>query len=449
MALYRQGEMNLDQLTAFTVTDDHAAQERVWADLDWNKERSAILRALTESHVPASDRRFIYVGAEAYEHAGGTIIRDLFDDEHEGYAADAGLLNRLVREKLQRAAARIVAEGWKWVAVDPGFDHASAASMRRVYPALNAEDEAACKALEAERDALWEAETGDSDEEFSAKAEALEKQINAYADKEEFRPEDKMRAGAFLALGHDGKPRIERGYVRPEDMPSADEAGEPAESGKGEVRAEPALSETLLAELTAYRTSALRNTLAQDPAIAVIALTHALAAASFYHAQDASCLRITVQSAHLSRHACEIGDSAAELAISERHATWERLLPRELDSLWDFIAGLGGDERFALLAHCVALGVDAVVSKGAERNAVGHADVLARAVGLDMTPYWQPTGAAYFARVSRERIIEAVREAEGDAAARHLATLKKQPMAEAAEKLLAGKGWLPKPLRTP
>lgn len=35
-----------------------------------------------------------------------------------------------------------------------------------------------------------------------------------------------------------------------------------------------------------------------------------------------------------------------------------------------------------------------------------------------------------------------------EAAAQNIASLKKQQMAEAAEKLLAGKGWFPAPLRT-
>jgi ParB family chromosome partitioning protein len=75
MNLYRQGELNLDQLTAFAITDDHAAQERVWSALPGCARRGAILRALTEGQVPTDDRRFVYVGAEAYEQAGGAIMR--------------------------------------------------------------------------------------------------------------------------------------------------------------------------------------------------------------------------------------------------------------------------------------------------------------------------------------------------------------------------------------
>jgi ParB family transcriptional regulator, chromosome partitioning protein len=280
MKLYRQGELNLDQLSAFTITDDHAAQERVWSGLGWNKERGAILQALTEGQVSTDDRRVLFVGVEAYEQAGGAITRDLFDGDGAGYCTNPALLNQLVRDKLQRAAKKVMAEGWKWVAVEPEFDHESAAGMRRVFPALSAEDEAKCKACEAERDALYETETIDNEEEFAAKAENLEQQITALAEKEQYRAEDKAMAGAFVCLGHDGKPRIERGYVHGKDMPEESTAAEP-ESEDGETP-KPQLSEKLVAELAAYRTSALRNELAQNTAMALIALTHALASPLFF-----------------------------------------------------------------------------------------------------------------------------------------------------------------------
>ena len=43
MQAYRDGEMDLDQLMAFTVNDDHAAQEQVWAALPhWNHDADTI-----------------------------------------------------------------------------------------------------------------------------------------------------------------------------------------------------------------------------------------------------------------------------------------------------------------------------------------------------------------------------------------------------------------------
>jgi ParB family chromosome partitioning protein len=73
----------------------------------------------------------------------------------------------------------------------------------------------------------------------------------------------------------------------------------------------------------------------------------------------------------------------------------------------------------------------------------GHAAVLAREVGLDMKAYWQPTATNYFGRVSKERIVEAVRDGVSKQAAENIVRLKKSAMAEAAETALAGKGWLP------
>src|SRR5204863_2788163 len=77
-----------------------------------------------------------------------------------------------------------------------------------------------------------------------------------------------------------------------------------------------------------------------------------------------------------------------------------------------------------------------------------HADRLARAVGLDMAEAgWRPTAANYLGRVSKARILEAVREAKGEAATQLIDHLKKGDMAKEAERLLADTRWLPEPLR--
>src|SRR5271165_6636693 len=92
--LYRTDEITLDQLMALAITDDHAAQERVWdSTQDWQRQPQALRRALTESKVDAAtDRRARFVGVEAYSEAGGQIERDLFQPQHEGYLTDTALL---------------------------------------------------------------------------------------------------------------------------------------------------------------------------------------------------------------------------------------------------------------------------------------------------------------------------------------------------------------------
>ena len=62
---------------------------------------------------------------------------------------------------------------------------------------------------------------------------------------------------------------------------------------------------------------------------------------------------------------------------------------------------------------------------------------------------WSPTVDNYLGRVPKARILEAVREAKGDASAQLIDHLKKPDMAREAERLLAKTGWVPEPLRTP
>ena len=61
---------------------------------------------------------------------------------------------------------------------------------------------------------------------------------------------------------------------------------------------------------------------------------------------------------------------------------------------------------------------------------------------------WRATSENYLGRVSKVRIMEAVREGRGEKSAQLIGHLKKADMANEAERLLAGSGWLPEPLRT-
>ena len=86
-----------------------------------------------------------------------------------------------------------------------------------------------------------------------------------------------------------------------------------------------------------------------------------------------------------------------------------------------------------------------------ERDEEEHRELwikAAEAVGLDMVAAgWRPTVDNYLSRVTKPRILEAVREAKGDHAAQLLDHLKKGDMAQEAERLLDSTGWLPEPLR--
>ena len=445
MRAYRDEELNLDQLTAFAITDDHARQQEVWDMLGADCERADILGALNGDHVEADDRRAVFVGLEAYQAAGGTILRDLFDDEQGGFLTDPALLHRLANEKLQHIADSVKAEGWKWIEVMPNYDYSSVAEMRRIYPDaphVSEDVQEKIDALEAELHAL---ESGDESEDAIAEAERIEQDIVALRGEHVFDPEDIARAGAIVCIGHDGEARIERGFIRRED-----------DNRQGSAKAKqhkdgPApLPETLVADLTAHRTMALRNAVANNRDTALIAVVHVLACETFFpQAARQSCLQVRCQSEYLERHAPGIEDSEAAIAMAKRHDEWVDRIPEDAEAMWAFVLTLNQDDLLGLLAHCASRSVNAVTARGIRETSPGHADQLAQAVMLDMRQAWKPTAKGYFARVSKERILEAVREAVSPEAAANLATMKKLAMAEAAEQRMTDRGWLPEVLRLP
>jgi ParB family chromosome partitioning protein len=485
--LYAEDEMTLEQLMAFTVTIDQARQEQVWEALarSHNREPYYIRKLLTEGAVRASDKRAQFVGVEAYEAAGGVVMRDLFQHDDGGWLQDPALLDRLVAEKLQTEAAAIGAEGWKWIEVAVEFPYGHTSGLRRLAGEPTAptdEEQANRDSLQAEYDKL-EADYAEADElpaEIDQRLGEIEAALEAFdARPVIYDPAEIARAGVFVSLDADGALRVDRGYVRREDEipvePEPDADGEapagaeregavqraviPIGGGASPPTVEPPedddgikpLADRLITELTAHRTLALRDALANDPDTAFLAVLYTLCLSAFYRMSSATCLEISAKSASFNAQAPGLADTASAKAIETRHQQWSKQLPKAEDDLWDALVAFDSDSQTALFAHCASLSVNAVHEPW-NRNPrrIAHADRLAQAVNLDMAVAgWTPTVDNYLGRVTKARILEAVRDAKGEAAAQLIDHLKKPEMAKEAERLLAESGWLPEPLRTP
>ena len=480
--LYEQGEIKLGQLEAFAVCEDHARQEQVWATISqsYNKEGYYIRRLLTETAVRATDRRAVYVGVEAYETAGGIVMRDLFEQDQGGWLQDPALLEQLVFEKLKTDAEIIrIEEGWKWVDAAIDFSYGHASGMRRFYGQqveLTQEELDRHDALKAEYDKLDAeyAAADDYSEETEARLEELGNQLDGINDRPYILdPQEVARGGVFISLGAGGELKIERGFVKPEDEAVVETEGE---TGDGDPDADDTASDTggvsingknlaveqeeeddklrplperLIEDLTATRTVALRNALANNPAMAYIAGLHALVLQTFFHYSKNSCLEITVQSVTFGG-TNGLGDTPWAKEIDQRHEAWGQDLPQNPRDLWDFLVALDDASRMALFAHCVSLSLNAVVQQFRRRgDEVAHSDQLAHSIGFDMVEAgWAPTVDGYLSRVTKAHILQAVREARGDDAAQLIDHLKKADMAREAARLLDGSGWLPEQLQS-
>lgn len=494
--IYADDGMTLEQLMAFTVSDDHARQEQVWEMLahSYNKSAAYIRQRLTENSVRVADKRVRFVTIDAYVAAGGGVMRDLFEDDDGGWLTDPGLLDTLVADKLRRAGEDIAAEGWKWVATAVDMPWAVTNGHREISGtevAMTEAEQARFVALQGESDeieAQW-ADEHDVPQDVYDRLDAINAEIGKLADRPlVFEPADVAIAGVFVSIERDGSLCVERGYVRPEDEPAADPVPDGTEhelvSVDGDTgSARPVgtdddgrtggeddeevveglkpLPDRLVADLTAWRTLALQDALAQNPATAFAAVLHALVLQTCYFASRESCLQLTVQDVSFANPPSGLRDSAPARSLAERARYWEERLPESDADLWDALLALNGDEQAALFAHCASRSVNAQceivpkydngrVSKHSIERRLAHSHVLARAVGLDpVAAGWRPTVDGYFRSVTKPRILADVTEARGEQFAGMIDHLKKADMAREAERLLEDAQWLPEPLRTP
>ncbi len=186
---------------------------------DWERSPHNLRSLLTQQHVSSSDRRARSVGVNTYVAAGGTLERDLFDEENEGYLADPTLLDRLVTERSASLVADLQAQGWAWAEVHLENDYWEALEKYNTLrpapveldPALLAEADK----LRAELDAIDQAS---EEEEASEEAEDRRDQIENRLDEIEagatkFTSEQKSQAGVIVTIGHNGKPAYHCGLV--------------------------------------------------------------------------------------------------------------------------------------------------------------------------------------------------------------------------------------------
>jgi ParB family transcriptional regulator, chromosome partitioning protein len=380
------------------------------------------------------------------------------------------------------------------VAVDFPYGHTNGLRELHGEPAdLTEEEQGTLDALNTEH-AKIEADYQDADElpdEIDQRLGEIETARSAFEARSLiYDPADIARAGVFISIDAEGALSIDRGYVRPEDEvpevtdpenePQAndDTSNGPKTNGLvqravitvGGASAEPVeeedddtvkqLPDRLITELTAHRTLALRDALANDPAVAFQAVLHNFVLATFYRfASSSGCLEIAIRTPTFPAQAPGLKESASAQAIDIRHDGWKVRLPKDEGDLWDALTAFDGKEQATLFAHCASSAVNALhepanrynegrVSAHGVRRRLDQADVLARAVGLDMAAVgWKPTVDNYLGRVTKPRILEAVHEAKGEQSARLIDHLKKGDMAREAERLLDGTGWLPEPLR--
>jgi len=468
MADYRAGGVTLEQLMALTITDDHAAQEAAFYGApEWQRSPSKLRERLTEREIDATHPLVRFAGLDAYKAANGGIRRDLFAEGDAGtYLTDTGVLETLVRDKLETLAEDVRAEGWAWVEAVPHLAceerqaFQNAPRHRREPTTREARRIASLETRLEKIDAELE-EACDAEDE--AKAEKLEQRrdqvVGELQDAEDalqgYTPEVRDVAGAIVTIDRNGEAVIHRGLLR-EAEAKALRTLDKLRRGFGSTEGEAAndehedddapkaasLSDRLAQRLSAHRTAALQIEVARHPQVALAALVHGMVQTVLQPDAYGDGLplgvRLTVQD-RLEGMAPDWPESSAAVALRELQQVAGEALPDDSAELFAVLLAKPQDELVRLLAVCVAATVDVVTPRATPHQ---RGEELAQAVGLDMAAWWQPTAEGYFKHVAKAAILQAVGEYAPEQVTR-LAKLKKADIASEAERLADGTGWMP------
>jgi ParB family chromosome partitioning protein len=452
-AAWRDGKIIAEQAKAFATNPRHEEQcevyERLCAEFggdlagDAAVDRDMITEELCGAAVRETNALARFVGAEAYEAAGGELDRQLL--EGESWFLDGALLRRLAEQQLEALGEEIkTAEGWGWVC----YDHLDGHKWQDGVGGIEAgEGEYTDEELERleELEKLPPAERAVFEDEID--------QIDTRAQLRSISADDRSGLGAYLALDIRGRVEVIRGISFKE--PTAPAGGE-REDEEPEEQPAP-FSRARNGEITRRKekeASAPSLPSSEEMrANARGALDKAMNAALREVVQQSDALAMVIAVAALTR---SYGGVTVNLGV----AHWGR--HEDCSALGREINGLGFDKAlhrtcrahgddphdvFIVFAESIAQAIDvartatfdepiALLTVAASMSDVAGA--LRRALDY----------AAFFKAETKETALAAIGEIDGEAAQREAAKLKKPVIAERAALLAKDKGWLPEPLRS-
>lgn len=493
---FRKGDLTLSQAQAFTLRNDHAAQESAMESLSWefkhgNVDPHEIRDALTDDDgfVRGDDDRVKFLGIDTYETAGGVVSRDLFTDGPEGaYLQDEKLLDELALKKLTEIAEEIrQSEGWSWAEAALKYSHTVQGNYTESRPKtvdLSDADQMTLDDLEKqyeEAEKLHGESEDDSEEEqaLSDKMESLEQQMEAIGEKKKFWSErQKSAAGVLVYLSRNGELEIERGKVKPKVTKVAagekDDKKADGKKEKPEEREIPSVveySKGLTATLTAHKTAAIAIRMAKQPHIAlalgvlqmlvtVISRTAPFGYLSGFSPIKNSISLTTYPQSVSEKGVCKglddlealrlelvsalpVGQIDEDADLDEDDENPETPAAKRKRDLLTWCLSQDQDTLLRYHALCLALSVTTITEWHGSAN-TQDARMLMETLGVNMNEYFVPSATNFFDKLAALQILAVLKEA-GVEVKDEWKGLKKKDLALLAEGEIGAHNplWLP------
>ena len=483
---YRDGAIGLETLKAFAVTPNTERQLAAWERVSaqgYGPSVHQVKRLLTEERVPGSAALAQFVGVEAYEAAGGPVMRDLFADQHENglWLEDAALLNDLAMTKL-KAVADELSTRWKWAEARLEVDWSATARYGRIHPQPGKptdEEAAEIERLRTRHDELVNLDDEDWTEELETEGTAIEERLDAIEQavdgRARFRREDFAIAGAIATVGRDGRLQVIQGLVKPEDMPKATagnaanghDAGAHTETGnatadagdlgapeisaplasppdpRAQAREEAGVGVGLGDDLRAIRTALVKAHLARDFEAAFDLTVFQMVRAVFAPGYTSS------------RHALDIAfnETADRPTMRMNDDGFAALSPGEAmladwsDLPFDWMEADDDAARFAALRKLPRSDKEKLFAAAVARTVKGQLafehdarpelEATVARLGIEFAKHVRPTADLLWSRLRKDRILAIARETLGVAWAAARSKYKKADLARAMEEAFA------------
>jgi ParB family chromosome partitioning protein len=444
---FRDDELSLQCLMAFTVTDDHKRQLKVYNSLQgWQKDDPAHIRAcLTEKMIDAGSKLAAFVGIDAYTAAGGSTRADLFNEDV--YLENPAILHKLANAKLNALRQELEADDWGWIEVTPDRDWNFINKCSRIQPLLIEVPQELLEfkeGLEAELEEIGQALDDTESDALIEHQEAIQRQLDEAEQKIAsfvgFDPEMKKLAGCCISLNQNGTPFIDKGLVKPEHKKQLaclqrqdDAGGEPAAAEVSKDR----MPESLRRDLAGYRLQIAQVEMARHPAIALDLLAFHAASSLLSHATPADGPDVHFRQAQLAvlvqNDVTAAGDA---LKAIEATLPQEWAAHRTENARFAAFRSLSDADKQSILAYCVAMTLQPRLAPDADAKATAYDDALSLTEG-NVAAYWRPTTANYFRRVTRDQLLAIGREVLGDAWSQSRSKDKKSELADQLERAFA------------
>jgi ParB family transcriptional regulator, chromosome partitioning protein len=432
---FRAGELSLDCLTAFAITDDRKRQMKVYRSLKDSHSLTprAIRAALTDTMAEAGSKLARFVGLDAYRDAGGTMQSDLFSDAV--YLENPALLNDLADARLDTVRRELEAEGWGWVVVSPERDWEIVSACGRIYPQsgevpleLAEQRQAVEKELADIAEALESTESDaliDAQEAAEARLAEIGARIEALA---AYDPDHVAIAGCYASIDQNGSLRIERGLVRKADMKRlAKPEDAPERKPKG-------MPETLKRDLEAYRLEISQVEIARNRLIALDLLIFTVARSEFGITPDCGPDVRFAGHAPVTREKT-LAATALQSVAKALPLGW--LKARSEAEQFRSFTGLSDTQKLDILAYCVATTLKPQLGTGNDATAYELALSLTAA---SVAAYWRPTAGDYLGRITRDQLLVLGHEVLGEQWAQSRRKDKKGELAAQLERAFADPG---------